>query len=207
MAKVQVRIRNLGNIKDARLRVGDLNIFVGKNNTNKTWTAYVFHAISSESMIEDYVNDFMWNRLWTLKVKTQFFKEYANRAKEYLKSPDRTEEKSVKGFFSTEDIPYIKELIKDYLKFVSENFYQFISIDKDLLKDLKITLLWPDKRKKDLINSLVTSFNKNFDCLVRGNWFQDCIEEDAIFGEYYCCLMLVLLSATGTFWEVLQLTR
>ncbi len=37
---VRLKVTNLGKIKSADIEIKPLTVFVGENNTNKTWTAY-----------------------------------------------------------------------------------------------------------------------------------------------------------------------
>ncbi|MDI1443607.1 AAA family ATPase [Polyangium sp. 6x1] len=42
---MKLRVRNLGRIEDAALDIRPLTVFVGKNNTNKTWVAYALYGL------------------------------------------------------------------------------------------------------------------------------------------------------------------
>jgi len=42
----KLRVQNLGRIKDAELSIRPLTVFVGPNNTNKTWTAYALYGLA-----------------------------------------------------------------------------------------------------------------------------------------------------------------
>jgi hypothetical protein len=44
--EVELRITNLGRIREAKLDIRPLTIFVGPNHTNKTWTAYSLYGIA-----------------------------------------------------------------------------------------------------------------------------------------------------------------
>jgi predicted ATPase len=43
---VQLTVNNLGRLKEARLDIRPLTVFVGPNHTNKTWTAYSLYGIA-----------------------------------------------------------------------------------------------------------------------------------------------------------------
>jgi len=43
---MKVTVENLGRIKNASFDWKPLTVFVGENNTNKSWTAYCVYAIS-----------------------------------------------------------------------------------------------------------------------------------------------------------------
>jgi hypothetical protein len=42
----KLRVENLGRIKQAELGIRPLTVFIGPNNTNKTWTAYALYALA-----------------------------------------------------------------------------------------------------------------------------------------------------------------
>lgn len=46
MELFKLRVQNLGRIKDAELSIRPLTVFVGPNNTNKTWTAYALYGLA-----------------------------------------------------------------------------------------------------------------------------------------------------------------
>jgi AAA domain, putative AbiEii toxin, Type IV TA system len=43
---VELIVNNLGLVKEARLEIKPLTVFIGPNNTNKTWTAYSLYGIA-----------------------------------------------------------------------------------------------------------------------------------------------------------------
>lgn len=187
MAPLQLRIKNLGNIKDTRIKVSNLTIFVGKNNTNKTWTAYIIHSIASEETIESYVSDFIWSRRWNLKIKVNFIQNYLSRVKKHIEL--LVQQEKVPPFFSKEDIFFVKNLMRDYLNFVAKEFPSFISISKEQVKNLKISLCWPSKKKEKELKELLELFNKTFNKLARSKWFENC-HEHSIFYECYLSLIM-----------------
>ncbi|GAB6075803.1 AAA family ATPase [Desulfurobacterium crinifex] len=187
MVTLQLRIKNLGNIKDARIKVGNLTVFVGKNNTNKTWMAYVIHSIASEETIENYVSNFTWSRPWNLKIKVDFVQNYLPKVAKYIEL--LAQQERVSPFFTEEDIPFIKKLIKDYLSYVAKEFPYFISINKEQVKNLKITLYWPTKKKEKEFKELLDLFNRTFNQFARSKWFEDCFERSL---AYECYLSLII---------------
>lgn len=46
MELFKLRVQNLGRIRDAELSIRPLTVFVGPNNTNKTWTAYALYGLA-----------------------------------------------------------------------------------------------------------------------------------------------------------------
>lgn len=51
--KIQIKISNLGKVADATIDLKSLNIFIGPNNTGKTWSAYAIYSIFHENFIEE----------------------------------------------------------------------------------------------------------------------------------------------------------
>jgi hypothetical protein len=183
----QLRIRNLGGIKDVRIKVANLTIFVGNNNTNKTWTAYVIHSIASEETIENYVRNFVWTRSWNLKIKVDFVQNYLPKIKKYIELLVQQEKGS--SFFTEEDIPFIKKLIKDYLSYVAKEFPHFISISKEKLKNLKVSLYWPSKKNEKEFKELLDLFNKTLNQIARSKWLEECLERSLV---HECYLSLII---------------
>jgi hypothetical protein len=52
-ADVKLTIRNLGRIRDAELDLRPLTVFVGKNNTNKSWTAFAAATLLRARAVEN----------------------------------------------------------------------------------------------------------------------------------------------------------
>ena len=46
MELFKLRVQNLGRIADAELSIRPLTVFIGPNNTNKTWTAYALYGLA-----------------------------------------------------------------------------------------------------------------------------------------------------------------
>lgn len=44
---MQLKVQNLGKIKEADIDIRPLTVFVGPNGTNKTWTAYALYGLTS----------------------------------------------------------------------------------------------------------------------------------------------------------------
>ena len=45
---MKLSIRNLGKMASAELDIRPLTVFVGPNNTNKTWTAYALYGLARD---------------------------------------------------------------------------------------------------------------------------------------------------------------
>ena len=56
---MKVRITNLGAVKDAEIAVKPLTVFVGSNNTGKTWTAYTLAALFTPVSWEKYESSYI----------------------------------------------------------------------------------------------------------------------------------------------------
>ncbi|MFI5458044.1 MAG: hypothetical protein ACHRXM_21615 [Isosphaerales bacterium] len=45
---MELHVSNLGRIKEAKLDIRPLTVFIGPNHTNKTWTAYSLYGIARD---------------------------------------------------------------------------------------------------------------------------------------------------------------
>ena len=52
MELFRLRVENLGRIADAELSIRPLTVFVGPNNTNKTWTAYALYGLAQRLCLD-----------------------------------------------------------------------------------------------------------------------------------------------------------
>jgi len=48
---IGISISNLGRVKNADIELKPLTVFIGPNNTGKTWSAYLVYAIFHEDWI------------------------------------------------------------------------------------------------------------------------------------------------------------
>jgi len=148
--RIELRIRNLGKLEDFRVRVKDLMIFVGPNNTNKTWTAYIICAICSESTMLSYGVNFLFSRFSPWKEEVVNYLGRLKNGVEVIKDGSYFE------FFSEEDVPFIKKLLRSYLRFVSKNFSSFLGSERGFERlSVSIYLYLRDKKK------FVTEINNN----------------------------------------------
>ena len=63
MDKMQITIKNLGAVKEGIIDIKPLTIFIGPNNTGKTWTAYAITSLFSPYMRKRYVNAYLNDKL------------------------------------------------------------------------------------------------------------------------------------------------
>lgn len=167
---LKLRIKNLGIVKNATIELSDLIFFIGKNNTNKTWTAYVLHAVASDSMLRKYI----YRNLWFRKGRPcsaweKIINHYLGKIESYLREIDAPQSSEL-SIFTSSDASFIKDLLKHYLGFVTKHIHEFISIDKNLVKDLKISVLFPKEREfeRELIARINQYVNRSLRTLLLG---------------------------------------
>jgi predicted ATPase len=145
---LQIVIENLGKISRASLDLRPLTIFIGPNNTNKSWAAYSIYGILENS---------------ALKVLAQ---EYLNPKSQFTNSPLRKELFEIVNSFEKNfyvEIDVIK-LAKDYLRillddvtrlFSKELVFLFFNVkEKELFKQFKIAIYLEDSMFNNCINNL-----------------------------------------------------
>lgn len=129
---MKLYVKNLGNLKKANIEIKDLTVFVGKNNTNKTWTAYLIYALGSKEMLARYIVDLFIKRNSKLKRDLLSLSSLLKGTEENRKGLEK------KLPFEIEE--FIKKLIKDYTKFVAKYFSNFLSIPRENLKNFSCSL-------------------------------------------------------------------
>jgi predicted ATPase len=160
---LKLKIKSLGNIKNATLVIKDLTVFVGKNNTNKSWTAYSIHALCSDYFMSRYSIDLIFYRRKNLKIRKEIFQEYLKRAEVHAKKLQNRNE-----FFKKEDISFFKELLKDYAKFVSLRFHDFLSVERETLGNCQFSLQFNFLENRKLLDAV----NDNFLSFLEQNKFK-----------------------------------
>ena len=56
---INLRVENLGVIKEAELDIRPFTIFIGENNTNKSWTAYSIYGIFHNDLVRELTKDYL----------------------------------------------------------------------------------------------------------------------------------------------------
>ncbi|WP_457642371.1 AAA family ATPase [Persephonella sp.] len=174
---MKIYIKNLGNVKKANIEIKNLTVLVGKNNTNKTWTAYLIYALAAETMLTSYFNNLLKKRRDS-KIKDNFRKLSSLLKKVSLAITEGNENTSFKQealkleeelSFNIED--FLKEFIKDYTKFVKRQFPGFLSVSDEDLKNLSFSIRFSTNELKEIKYRFLESidenmFNKHFSNLL-----------------------------------------
>ncbi len=97
---MKFKIKNFGNIKEAEIELKNLTVFVGENNTNKTWTAYLIYAFFSKELFNKNIKTFLeW-----FKSKGNLSKLDDNSIFEYSLNWKKKNLKSLMPLFISKDI-------------------------------------------------------------------------------------------------------
>jgi predicted ATPase len=177
--EIVLEIENLGNLKHAILKIRDLNIFVGKNNTNKTWTAYLLHAISSEIMIEKYIDQLVWENIPT-NYSLNKFALFASKMKKKEIEPVEIEK-----FLAEIEID---KILEDYLIFVSREIASFLSLERKLFEKFKVSLKW----QKEQLQEVIPLLREEFIYSLKSDSIDKCMGYYWWADPPYCYLKLLL---------------
>jgi len=146
---MEIYVKNLGRIKEGRIKLNALTIFVGKNNTNKTWTAYLINALSSYYFIVPFTREVFTDKRYYKSKTIQRFVKLVKEFERYYLDTSKSEEEirsSIKQFLEKEiDKELIRNFLRMYTKYLSRRFYLFISVDEYFLKNLTISLKVDEK--------------------------------------------------------------
>ncbi len=123
--KVDIEIENFGPIKNANINLKPLTIFVGPNNSGKSYLAILIHALTyhlNDSLYEEIIPDGFWDNLSLsilqigIKYNPNSFKNFINIFNVYL---DRKNEE--------ENLIVPKKIVHDLIKSgISEFFCDMI---------------------------------------------------------------------------------
>jgi len=166
---ITLEIKNLGIIKEAFLHIKPFNVFIGENNSNKSWTAYsiygILHRQNIKNLTEDYLNLNEFNIIEKSKVK-----DFINITIEKLiNSPSNSLEiQDIGNIFSK----YINDILKDLSKVYSKKFIStFLGVNEKLFKNTELNLQLTEDfiqiLKEELIKSSVNieAKGKNFNLI------------------------------------------
>ena len=121
--KLTLKIKQLGPVKNSELEWNPLTVFIGPNNTGKTYTAYLIYK---------FFKNFFWDNILTIEETNKLFKE-----KEIILDFGKIE-----NFFISSFTTYFRN-------FVIPNFFkEFLSIDNNQ-SNLSINFHFPNIRKKN----------------------------------------------------------
>ena len=150
-----LEVKKLGRIKEAKLEIKPLTIFVGENNTNKTWLAYLLYGIfqyeTIVSILKKAVSD---KRMKLNKILTKLFEDFKKNNYEF------DFEDFVTNYF---DIFW--ETGADF--FIKYEFYRFLNIESPKFFSKSAALLRFDEKEKENILEKFKSLNIDKEFLPR----------------------------------------
>lgn len=119
--KFNIEIENFGPIKSANINIKPLTVFVGPNNSGKSYFAILIHALThyiKDSQYEDIIPNAFWDNLSMaiiqkgLKFNSTAFKDFVNICHDYLKEENKEE-----------DLVIPKKIIQNIIKNSISSFY------------------------------------------------------------------------------------
>jgi|GEM_PF-2871626 len=145
---MQIHVENLGRIRQATLELKPFTVFIGPNNTNKTWLAYVVYAIFDREVFSSYVQ-YLFDKLED--VKHEDWGSYLLGIKKDINTKEFFEV-DLSDFYN-----HITAMFSHYCEYIQKNkIDQFIILGdrNDILKDFKLEVLF----NKDEINDYFNRF-------------------------------------------------
>ncbi|WP_457747143.1 AAA family ATPase, partial [Sulfurimonas sp.] len=130
---LNVKLENLGNIKEANIQLGKLTIFAGANNSGKTYVNYILYALLDKKY----------------SLRSNFYSEYIDEAKENgVCKIDLLE-------FLDKKYPKLKSnLEKSFVK-TSDRFF---SAEEDTFSNFKLTIFQNiEKIKEHILNTSISN--------------------------------------------------
>ena len=112
-------IHKLARIEDATFKIKDLTVFVGKNSTNKSYSAhivYMLNKILSKLSDDKYRNNAYIRTLFTKYINEPNTKDIIEKIKD-LDTLVTNKETKVETFFDEYKLEYTREVIYDFSKF------------------------------------------------------------------------------------------
>jgi len=80
---MKIKIKNLARIKEASVALKPLTIFIGKNNTNKSYVAHVFYALLDLASVR-------WRHVESEIIEKEYIKETVEQLKPFLEKTEET---------------------------------------------------------------------------------------------------------------------
>jgi predicted ATPase len=131
---MKLYVENLGSIKRADIELRDLTIFIGENNTNKTWTAYLIYAL-----VKDYYIDEILDTL--------------NYLKEILVGNKKSYEEILKNLNHDTLANFLNEkILPAYINNLKTKLPDFLYVKTKTLENLKIDIKFTEEEIKTLLN-------------------------------------------------------
>ena len=110
---MRVKIKNLARIKEASVALKPLTIFIGKNNTNKSYVAHVFYALLDLATIE-----------WEKSAEQKYLKDIIEQLKPFFKKIENQEEQIFYSFRKNEK--FLNQIIEIFKKLWSKFSPQYL---------------------------------------------------------------------------------
>ncbi len=152
---LNIKIQNLGNIKEANIKVGKLTIFAGANNSGKTYINYLLYALLDKkyslnsSIYNKFVEEAKENGICKIDliefIQEEYMKLKTNLEKTFAKTLDR--------FFSAEDGTFSKfklTLFKDIDSVKDYSFRKTVISELSVGKDKVILEVSKEQNSKIL---------------------------------------------------------
>jgi len=133
---LNIKLENLGNIKEANIHLSKLTLFLGENNSGKTYLNYVLYAllnkrfISKNNFYDEFIKDAKENGVLVINYENFLDENYEklkhNLEKSFAKNLDR--------FFSAEEGTFdaFKLTLFEDIKEIKQNLYK-VSFSNELI--------------------------------------------------------------------------
>lgn len=146
---MKINIRNLGAISQAEIDLKPLTIFIGPNNTGKTWTMYALSAI---------LGRYGWDKYLNAYIKGQSQENYPtlDAAMQQLLNEGNAKIDIVR--FASE---YGEKYLNDVARSVCLGMGEFLATKSSLFEKLDITIRLEGSQARFLENVLTYSLNDN----------------------------------------------
>ena len=143
---INVYVENLGIIKEANIKLKPLTVFIGENNTNKSWLAYSIFGVFS-----------LREHLSFARYLLEEQNELTTHLKEIISSI--SEDIINKGYGEIKDFPvFLKQNLNNILDLTSAFFctkaYEFFSSERELFEKFRIRM----KLSEDLLKTIISEF-------------------------------------------------
>lgn len=132
---MRLQVKNLGKIREADVEIRPFTVFIGENNTNKTWLTYLLYGTFDDQNIANFASE--------------KYEKYIN--------PSFFEQVFGTGFASF-DIQTIdlQSFVTDLcLFFIQNSAKAFFGIDEDIFADSKWDIILTEKDKENIWNSIL----------------------------------------------------
>ena len=147
-----IEVENLGPIKRGKIELKPLTVFIGPNNTGKTYLAYLIAGITNKWRIKVVMRKIMESIVKSVNEKKMLLKITEDDFRELLKSGVISKEIDLKDFILNNEY-LIRAILKELSlvfnnvsqRFVKEHYWRFLGSDVEtLVKNAKIHIEFPD---------------------------------------------------------------